>query len=60
MRHKRLADMHSPIARSLERIGEWWSIRILADAFRGLARFDQFRESLGAGRPQEWPPAHPS
>jgi DNA-binding HxlR family transcriptional regulator len=47
MRHKSSSDMPSPIARSLERVGEWWSILILAEALRGLARFDQFRESLG-------------
>ena len=35
-----------PIARSLERVGEWWSILILRDAFHGLTRFDQFQKSL--------------
>ena len=39
--------MQCPIARSLERVGEWWSILILRDAFRGLTRFDQFQKSLG-------------
>jgi DNA-binding HxlR family transcriptional regulator len=47
MRHKSLGNMQCPIARSLERVGEWWSILILRDAFHGLRRFDQFRESLG-------------
>jgi len=36
-----------PIARSLERVGEWWSILILRDAFQGMTRFDQFQKSLG-------------
>jgi DNA-binding HxlR family transcriptional regulator len=27
-------------------VGEWWSILILRDAFRGLTRFDQFQKSL--------------
>ncbi|MFL5255217.1 MAG: winged helix-turn-helix transcriptional regulator, partial [Rhodopila sp.] len=36
-----------PIARSLERVGEWWSILILRDAFQGLTQFDQFQKSLG-------------
>ena len=40
-------DMRCPIARSLEHVGEWWSILILRDAFRGVTRFDGFRESLG-------------
>jgi DNA-binding HxlR family transcriptional regulator len=39
--------MPCPIARSLERVGEWWSILILRDAFKGVARFDQFQKSLG-------------
>lgn len=36
-----------PIARSLERVGEWWSILILRDALNGLKRFDEFQQSLG-------------
>ena len=39
--------MQCPIARGLEHVGEWWSILILRDAFRGLSRFDEFSESLG-------------
>jgi DNA-binding HxlR family transcriptional regulator len=39
--------MPCPIARSLERVGEWWSILILRDAFYGLTRFDEFQKSLG-------------
>ena len=39
--------MVCPIARSLERVGEWWSILILRDALHGLTRFDQFQKSLG-------------
>src|ERR1700761_9580725 len=47
MRRKSFGNMQCPIARSLERVGEWWSILILRDAFKGLSRFDQFQESLG-------------
>src|SRR5580698_6113936 len=47
MRHKSFDDMQCPIARGLEHVGEWWSILILRDAFRGLRRFDDFRDSLG-------------
>lgn len=39
--------MQCPIARSVERVGDWWSILILRDAIQGLTRFDQFQESLG-------------
>ena len=47
MQHKDLSEMQCPIARSLERVGEWWSILILRDAFQGMTRFDQFQKSLG-------------
>ena len=47
MRHKNLGKMQCPIARGLERVGEWWSILIIRDALHGLTRFDQFQESLG-------------
>src|SRR4030081_3552621 len=46
MQRKSFGSMTCPIARSLERVGEWWSILILRDAFAGLTRFDQFQTSL--------------
>ncbi len=46
MRRKSFGNMQCPIARSLERVGEWWSILILRDAFHGLTRFEQFQSSL--------------
>jgi DNA-binding HxlR family transcriptional regulator len=47
MQRKSFSDMQCPIARGLEHVGEWWSILILRDAFRGLTRFDEFSDSLG-------------
>lgn len=47
MRRKSLADAPCPIARGLDEVGEWWSILILRDAFRGLTRFDEFQRSIG-------------
>lgn len=47
MRRKSFDNMECPVARSLERIGEWWSILILRDALQGLTRFDEFQKSLG-------------
>lgn len=38
--------MECPIARSLERVGEWWSILILRDALSGITRFDAFEANL--------------
>ncbi len=39
--------MACPIARSLERVGEWWSMLIMRDALHGMRRFDEFQKSLG-------------
>ncbi len=47
MQRKSFGNMQCPIARSLERVGEWWSILILRDAFHGLTQFDQFQKNLG-------------
>jgi DNA-binding HxlR family transcriptional regulator len=47
MRHTSLKAKYCPIARGLDRVGEWWSILILRDAFHGKTRFDQFQKSLG-------------
>ena len=47
MRHKNIGKMQCPIARTLERVGEWWSMLIIRDALHGITRFDQFQDSLG-------------
>ena len=46
MERKSFGNSQCPVARSLERVGEWWSILILRDAFHGLTRFDEFQKSL--------------
>jgi DNA-binding HxlR family transcriptional regulator len=47
MQRKSFSNMQCPIARSLDLVGEWWSILILRDALHGLTRFDEFQKSLG-------------
>jgi DNA-binding HxlR family transcriptional regulator len=47
MQRKSFEGMPCPIARSLEHVGEWWSMLILRDAAQGLTRFDEFQKSLG-------------
>jgi DNA-binding HxlR family transcriptional regulator len=47
MQRTRFDEMPCPIARSLERVGEWWSMLIMRDALHGLKRFDEFHKSLG-------------
>src|SRR5262245_16460919 len=49
MQRKSFETMSCPIARSLEKVGEWWSMLILRDASRGISRFDEFQQSLGIG-----------
>ena len=45
-----LADWNCSIARTLDVVGEWWTLLILRDAFRGTRRFDDFQASLGLAR----------
>ena len=47
MQRTDFAAMTCPIARGLDRVGAWWSILILRDAFAGLTKFDEFQKSLG-------------
>ncbi|MFC3676678.1 winged helix-turn-helix transcriptional regulator [Ferrovibrio xuzhouensis] len=39
-----------PIARSLDAIGDWWSLLIVRDALLGLSRFGEFQKSLGMAK----------
>jgi DNA-binding HxlR family transcriptional regulator len=47
MQKKSLGGMDCPIARSLDRVGEWWTSLILRDAVGGMTRFEEFQKSLG-------------
>lgn len=38
------------VARSLDIIGDWWTLLIVRDALGGLRRFGQFQRSLGAAK----------
>jgi DNA-binding HxlR family transcriptional regulator len=39
-----------PIARSLESIGDWWSLLIIRDALLGARRFGEFQKNLGLAK----------
>lgn len=39
-----------PIARSLDAIGDWWSLLIIRDALFGTRRFSDFQRSLGLAK----------
>ncbi|MGO4330316.1 winged helix-turn-helix transcriptional regulator [Cupriavidus sp. 2TAF22] len=46
MQRKTFRDMQCPIARGLERVGEWWSMLLMREAFYGSRRFDDFQRNL--------------
>ena len=46
MQRTSFKESRCPIARSLERVGEWWSILILREALLGSTRFDEFHQTL--------------
>ena len=39
-----------PIARSLDALGDWWSLLIIRDAFLGFRRFGEFQKHLGCAK----------
>lgn len=50
MRRASFEDMDCSVARSLEVVGEWWTLLILRDAFFGVSRFEAFQQRLGIAR----------
>ena len=50
MKHKSNQDSVCPIARSLDVVGEWWSLLIIRDAMLGVKRFSEFERRLGMAK----------
>ncbi|AEH81595.1 DNA-binding HxlR family transcriptional regulator [Sinorhizobium meliloti] len=50
VRRKSHISDYCPSARSLDVIGDWWSLLIVRDAFDGVTRFGEFQKSLGIAR----------
>ena len=50
VRRRSLEGDYCPSARSLDVIGDWWSLLIVRDAFDGLTRFGEFQTSLGIAK----------
>ncbi|WP_100382276.1 winged helix-turn-helix transcriptional regulator [Bradyrhizobium canariense] len=50
MRRTSFEKAECPIARSLDAIGDWWSLLIIRDAFLGARRFGEFQKSLGLAK----------
>ena len=45
-----LENAGCPVARSLDALGDWWSLLIIRDAFLGLRRFGEFQKHLGCAK----------
>ena len=43
-------DADCPVARSVDAVGDWWSLLIVRDAFDGLRRFGEFQKDLGLAK----------
>lgn len=50
VKRTRLEDADCPVARSLDVIGDWWSLMIVRDAFLGAKRFGEFQKGLGLAK----------
>lgn len=50
MRRTSFATDECPVARSVEAVGDWWSLLIVRDAFTGKKRFGEFQKSLGVAK----------
>ncbi|GLW11883.1 transcriptional regulator [Microtetraspora sp. NBRC 13810] len=50
VRRTRFDDSDCPVARSVDAIGDWWSLLIVRDAFDGSRRFGEFQRSLGVAK----------
>lgn len=49
---KRADVLHAPcpVARSLDVIGDWWSLLIIRDTLEGVSRFNALQQSLGIAK----------
>ncbi|MDX1512024.1 MAG: helix-turn-helix domain-containing protein [Nitriliruptorales bacterium] len=43
-------NMHCSVARTLDVLGDKWSLLVIRDAFYGLKRFEEFQRDLGIAR----------
>lgn len=50
MQRKSFQEMNCSVARSLDEVGEWWSLLIVRECLQGTRRFDEFQQRLGIAR----------
>ena len=50
VKRTRFDEESCPVARSVDAVGDWWSLLIVRDAFDGSRRFGDFQRSLGVAK----------
>ncbi|WP_207004807.1 winged helix-turn-helix transcriptional regulator [Trinickia mobilis] len=50
MRRTCLKTAECPVARSLDIVGDWWTLLIVRDALKGVRRFGEFQKNLGMAK----------
>jgi DNA-binding HxlR family transcriptional regulator len=50
MKRKSLENEECPLARSLEAVGDAWSVLVVREAFAGKRRFGEFEKGLGVAK----------
>jgi DNA-binding HxlR family transcriptional regulator len=50
VKRRSLSEAECPVARSLDVMGDWWSLLIVRAAFDGVRRFGEFQRSLGIAK----------
>jgi DNA-binding HxlR family transcriptional regulator len=50
MKRTSMEDQQCAVARSLDIVGDWWTLLIVRDALGGVRRFGEFQRSLGVAR----------
>jgi DNA-binding HxlR family transcriptional regulator len=50
MARKRFRDANCSVAQALERVGDWWTMLIVRDAFNGVTAFSDFQTRLGVAK----------
>lgn len=50
MRRTSLKTAKCPVARTLDVVGDWWTLLIVRDALKGVRRFGEFQKNLGMAK----------
>jgi len=50
MKKVSFSEMRCSLARSLDAVGDWWTLLIVRDVYLGVTRFDDLAEDLGISR----------